>query len=314
MFVNTAAPEPAPGALIAFEKNGDPAAKVDLLLLGDGYTAAERREVRGRFPAPARRALRDVAVQGAAQRLQRLGARAGGARVRDLAAVQRHPSQQSDQQHLRRLRLRTLRPDVRQQGVPPPRLLRALRRRRDRRQRAHLRRRRHLRPLQHRGGRQRLRALRVRPRVRPSLRGAGGRVLHVAGRLSAGDQARRAVGAERHGAARSRRAEVEGSRSQPGTPLPTPWQKDAYEKRLARVAGAARQLRAEQAARVGDGGAVRRGAAADDAMFATVQGGSSAPSKARATRPTATTGPRPTASCSRARTSSAPSAAARSSR
>jgi hypothetical protein len=42
MFVNTAAPEPAPGPLITIERHGDPAAKVDLLLLGDGYTAAER--------------------------------------------------------------------------------------------------------------------------------------------------------------------------------------------------------------------------------------------------------------------------------
>jgi hypothetical protein len=53
MFVNTAAPEPSPGALIAFEKNGDPATKVDLLLLGDGYTSAERRK----FEADSRRLL-----------------------------------------------------------------------------------------------------------------------------------------------------------------------------------------------------------------------------------------------------------------
>ena len=53
MFVNTAAPEPAPGGLIAFERNGDPATKVDLLLLGDGYTAAER----GKFEADGKRLL-----------------------------------------------------------------------------------------------------------------------------------------------------------------------------------------------------------------------------------------------------------------
>jgi hypothetical protein len=53
MFVNTAAPEPSAGALIAFEKNGDPSTKVDLLLLGDGYTAAERRK----FEADSRRLL-----------------------------------------------------------------------------------------------------------------------------------------------------------------------------------------------------------------------------------------------------------------
>src|SRR6476619_4144561 len=42
MFVNTAAPVPDPGSVIALQKNGDSAVKVDLLLLGDGYTAAER--------------------------------------------------------------------------------------------------------------------------------------------------------------------------------------------------------------------------------------------------------------------------------
>ena len=40
-FVDRARP-PSPGALIAFQKMGDPAGKVDLLVLGDGYTAAER--------------------------------------------------------------------------------------------------------------------------------------------------------------------------------------------------------------------------------------------------------------------------------
>jgi hypothetical protein len=53
MFVNPARPEPSPGALIAFERNGDPATKVDLLLLGDGYTAAERKK----FEADSRRLL-----------------------------------------------------------------------------------------------------------------------------------------------------------------------------------------------------------------------------------------------------------------
>jgi hypothetical protein len=53
MFVNTAAPEPSPGALIAFETHGDPATKVDLLLLGDGYTAAERTK----FEADSKRLL-----------------------------------------------------------------------------------------------------------------------------------------------------------------------------------------------------------------------------------------------------------------
>lgn len=40
-FVDTAVPE-SPGDLLEIEKNGPPADKVDLLILGDGYTAAER--------------------------------------------------------------------------------------------------------------------------------------------------------------------------------------------------------------------------------------------------------------------------------
>jgi hypothetical protein len=42
MFVNPAAPEPSPGPVLTIERHGDPATKVDLLLIGDGYTAAER--------------------------------------------------------------------------------------------------------------------------------------------------------------------------------------------------------------------------------------------------------------------------------
>jgi len=44
---------PSPGPLITFQEKGDPAWKLDLLLLGDGYTAAER----GKFEADARRLL-----------------------------------------------------------------------------------------------------------------------------------------------------------------------------------------------------------------------------------------------------------------
>jgi hypothetical protein len=51
MFVNTATPDPSPGPLLEIEKHGDSASKVDLLLLGDGYTAAERQK----FEADARR-------------------------------------------------------------------------------------------------------------------------------------------------------------------------------------------------------------------------------------------------------------------
>jgi hypothetical protein len=41
IFVDRSVPA-SPGAVLELEKNGDPAAKVDVLILGDGYTAAER--------------------------------------------------------------------------------------------------------------------------------------------------------------------------------------------------------------------------------------------------------------------------------
>lgn len=52
MFVDTSTP-PSPGPLIELEKNGEPSAKADFLILGDGYTAAER----GKFEKDARRMM-----------------------------------------------------------------------------------------------------------------------------------------------------------------------------------------------------------------------------------------------------------------
>jgi hypothetical protein len=49
-FIDRSHP-PSPGALLELQKMGDPANKVDLLVLGDGYTAAER----GKFEQDARR-------------------------------------------------------------------------------------------------------------------------------------------------------------------------------------------------------------------------------------------------------------------
>jgi IgA Peptidase M64/Peptidase M64 N-terminus len=49
-FIDRSRP-PSPGALLELQKMGDPAGKVDLLVLGDGYTAAER----GKFEKDARR-------------------------------------------------------------------------------------------------------------------------------------------------------------------------------------------------------------------------------------------------------------------
>jgi hypothetical protein len=52
IFIDTSAPD-SPGPLIEIEKNGDSATKVDLLLLGDGYTVDERKK----FEADARRMI-----------------------------------------------------------------------------------------------------------------------------------------------------------------------------------------------------------------------------------------------------------------
>jgi hypothetical protein len=52
MFVDRAK-LPSPGPLIEIQKSGDPATKVDVLLLGDGYTAAERQK----FEKDARRLI-----------------------------------------------------------------------------------------------------------------------------------------------------------------------------------------------------------------------------------------------------------------
>jgi hypothetical protein len=52
-FVDSAAP-PSPGPVIALHRSGPPEAKFDLLLIGDGYTAAQR----GRFEADARRLVK----------------------------------------------------------------------------------------------------------------------------------------------------------------------------------------------------------------------------------------------------------------
>src|SRR5215471_1487265 len=50
MFVDDSRPE-SPGPLLTIEKHGEPADKVDFLVIGDGYTAAER----GKFEKDARR-------------------------------------------------------------------------------------------------------------------------------------------------------------------------------------------------------------------------------------------------------------------
>ena len=90
MFVDSSKP-PSPGPLIAIEEHGPPAEKVDLLILGDGYTAAER----GKFEKDARRLaghpLLGLSVQGAARRLQRLGPLSSRRGVGHLASFDRDP-------------------------------------------------------------------------------------------------------------------------------------------------------------------------------------------------------------------------------
>jgi hypothetical protein len=68
------APGRRPAKPIAIRHNGDPATKVDLLIIGDGYTGAGASQVRVRRAPPRRSPVQRVAVQGARRRLQRLGA------------------------------------------------------------------------------------------------------------------------------------------------------------------------------------------------------------------------------------------------
>lgn len=51
IFINPAKPDVAVGTLIPLQKSGDPASKVDFLILGDGYTTKER----GKFTKDAKR-------------------------------------------------------------------------------------------------------------------------------------------------------------------------------------------------------------------------------------------------------------------
>ena len=104
----------SPGPLLEIQKHGEPADKVDFLILGDGYTAAER----GKFEKDARRLAEIlfavVAVQGAARRLQRLGPLPAVGGVGHLAPVDRRPPPLPRRRDLRRVRLRALRPDLRE--------------------------------------------------------------------------------------------------------------------------------------------------------------------------------------------------------
>ncbi len=99
--------------VVAIHTSGDPATKVDLLLMGDGYTADRARQVHCEGQGTDRSPVRHVALQGAHGRLQRLGHRAAGRRVRRIPAVNGHLPGFTHRRDLRRVSFRALRADVR---------------------------------------------------------------------------------------------------------------------------------------------------------------------------------------------------------
>src|ERR1022692_1598445 len=100
-------------------QNGEPRDKVDLLLMGDGYTAAEmekwhkdaRRMVDLLFAASPFKERR-VAIQGTPRRFQRVGRGHPGRGERRVPPFGWHLSQVAAACDLRRLRLRALRAGV----------------------------------------------------------------------------------------------------------------------------------------------------------------------------------------------------------
>ena len=307
-----------PGPLLAIQKHGDPAEKVDFLILGDGYTAAER----GKFEKDARRLAEILFAtrrsRSAARDFNVWGALPGRRGVGHLAALDRHPPPLAARRDLRRVRLRALRPDLREPRASATSRRSPLRVRRDPGQHPDLRRRRHLRPL-----------LRRSP---PTALWAPYVFVHEFGHHFAGladeyytsavayepaAEPRRALGAERDGAARPGGAQVEGPRLAGHADSRRPGRRRRSRRRRAEIQERRRQIRAENAARGGDGRALPRGAGARDEAprQRAATPARSAPSRARCTRPRATTGPRWTASCSPAtRCPSAPSAGAPSTR
>ena len=145
IFIDTARTPASPGPVIADPEVGEPAQKVDFLILGDGYTAAER----GKFEKDARR-LADLSLPSSRSR-------AGGADFNVWALCP--PAEESgisrpsagihrrspDRRDLRRVRLRALHADLREPRLPRRGVVRAVRVRRDPDEHPDLRRRRDLR-------------------------------------------------------------------------------------------------------------------------------------------------------------------------
>ena len=173
MFVDTSSP-PSPGALIEIEKNGEPANKVDVLLLGDGYTAAER----SKFERDARRMIeilfatspfkerrRDFNVWGLVPPAAESGISRPSTGVHRASPIGATYDAFGSERYVLTFNNRAMREVA---AFAPVRV------HRDPDQLANLWWRRHLQSLQHGCGRQRAGALCLRARVRPSLRGVGG--------------------------------------------------------------------------------------------------------------------------------------------
>ena len=125
MFVDPSTP-PSPGPLITIERNGDPSTKVDFLILGDGYTAAER----GKFERDARRMVDILFATSPFKERRRdfnvWGLVPGLGRLRHLSALDQRPSGLADRHDLRRLWFGTLHPDVQQPRLSRHRSVRTL--------------------------------------------------------------------------------------------------------------------------------------------------------------------------------------------
>ena len=162
-FVERGAAAAAAGPLLKLHDSGDPAKKLDLLILGDGYTAAER----AKFERDARRLVAVLLATSPFKERQRDINVWGLSPASPQSGISR-PSQQDlppdpPRHDLRRVRFRALRAHIRQPRLPRSRRERPLRCRRDPGQQCDLWRRRHLRPVQHRRRGQRLGALHFRP-------------------------------------------------------------------------------------------------------------------------------------------------------
>ena len=261
------------------------------------------RKFETRRAAAGRHAVRDLAVQGAPSRLQRLGPVSAGRRVRHLAAVARDPPAVAGRRHLRRVRFRALRPDVRQPGVPRHR--RATRRTTSSRSSSNGR--------TYGGGG----IFNLYAPSRPTALWAPYIFVHEFGHHFAASptsttrptsptcragESRRAVGAERHGAARSGSLEVEGPRHARHAAADAVGEggvrgdADAIPER-----GAARSARRTGPRRRWTRSSARKNGATTDALAATAVCGEGRRVRRRELRgAAATTGRRRTASCSRA--------------